>query len=64
VIMLSRVPGDLGVSRQAVHRAIDRGTLDAWYVVVDPRALFKKYYVFVTEDSIRRYRKSGRRRAS
>jgi hypothetical protein len=23
---------ELGVSRQAVHRAIDRGTLDAWYV--------------------------------
>jgi hypothetical protein len=50
--------GELGMSRQAVHRAISRGTLDAWYV---PDG--KEFYVYVTEESIKRYKKSGRRRA-
>lgn len=49
---------ELGMSRQAVHRAISRGTLDAWYV---PDG--KEFYVYVTDESIRRYKKSGRRRA-
>jgi hypothetical protein len=54
---------ELSISRQAVHRAIDRGTLDAWYAAVPNDTGALEYYVFVTEESIRRYKVSGRRRA-
>jgi hypothetical protein len=54
---------ELGVSRQAVHRAIDRGTLDAWYVAAPGESGADKFYIFVTEESIKRYKASGRRRA-
>jgi hypothetical protein len=54
---------ELGISRQAVHRAIDRGTLDAWYVKMVGEGGSAEFYVFVTGESIRRYKASGRRRA-
>ena len=50
---------ELGVSRQAVHRAVLRGTLDAWYVPTGHSG----YFIYVTDESIKRYKKSGRRRA-
>jgi hypothetical protein len=54
---------ELGISRQAVHRAISRGTLDAWYVSTPTASGGEGFYVFVTEESMRRYKASGRRRS-
>jgi hypothetical protein len=54
---------ELGMSRQAVHRAIERGTLVAWYVATPSEKGAIKFYIFVTEESIKRYKASGRRRA-
>jgi hypothetical protein len=54
--------GELGISRQSVHAAITRGSLDAWYVDVGVPGV-KDFYIFVTEESIERYKSSGRRRA-
>jgi hypothetical protein len=54
---------ELSISRQAVHRAIDRGTLDAWYVSETGEEHDSRCYVYVTDESIKRYKSSGRRRA-
>jgi hypothetical protein len=55
---------DLDMSRQAVHRAIERGSLDAWYVY-DGKipGLRQLRMINVTMESIERYKASGRRRA-
>jgi hypothetical protein len=55
---------ELDMSRQAVHRAIERGSLDAWYVYdgVVP-GLRRLRMINVTMESIERYKESGRRRA-
>jgi hypothetical protein len=57
--------GELGISRQAVHRAIDRGSLTAWYVYDGTTApvLRQLRMVNVTMESIEQYKNSGRRRA-
>jgi hypothetical protein len=56
---------DLDMSRQAVHRAIDRGALDAWYVYDGSAVpgLRKLRMINVSMESIERYKVSGRRRA-
>src|SRR5579885_3910125 len=54
---------ELGMSRQAVHAAIDRGSLDAWYVSETGEGHDSRRYIYVTVDSVERYKKSGRRRA-
>jgi hypothetical protein len=51
---------ELGMSRQSVHRAISRGTLDAWYVAVGVRRVFDDFYIFVTAESIERYKANRR----
>jgi DNA-binding MarR family transcriptional regulator len=54
---------ELDISRQAVHRAIDRATLDAWYVSETGEEHGARCYVYVTTESVERYKISGGRRA-
>ena len=56
---------ELGMSRQAVHQAVARNSLDAWYVQGKSSGdvLLRVVGIHVTLESIKRYKKSGLRRA-
>ena len=53
----------LGISREALNRAIEQGTLDAWYVYDGYVPGVRKLKIIsVTTESIARFKSSSRRR--
>lgn len=52
-----RAAEEMGVTRQAVHRAIERGTLDALRVTYDEDGE-KLAFMIITEASFERYQKA------